>query len=92
MSARPCGSVDVLARHEGRRLLHEPVRLQSAGALTRRPRAARALPGLSAGWRLAQQSREPGLPVIDITHDIFPVHRIADRVAITENGEKGADV
>jgi simple sugar transport system ATP-binding protein len=41
---------------------------------------------------IAQQPREQGLLVIYITHDIFQVHRIADRVVIMENGEKVADV
>jgi simple sugar transport system ATP-binding protein len=41
---------------------------------------------------IAQQLREQGLLVIYITHDIFQVHRIADRVVIMENGEKVADV
>jgi simple sugar transport system ATP-binding protein len=30
--------------------------------------------------------------VIYITHDIFQVHRIAERIVIMENGEKIADV
>jgi simple sugar transport system ATP-binding protein len=41
---------------------------------------------------IALQLREQGLLVIYITHDIFQVHRIADRVVIMENGEKVADV
>jgi simple sugar transport system ATP-binding protein len=41
---------------------------------------------------IAQQLRAQGLLVIYITHDIFQVHRIADRVVIMENGEKVADV
>lgn len=41
---------------------------------------------------IAQQLRDQGLLVIYITHDIFQVHRIADRVVIMENGEKVADV
>ncbi|MFQ5971838.1 MAG: ATP-binding cassette domain-containing protein [Alphaproteobacteria bacterium] len=41
---------------------------------------------------LAQQLRDQGLLVIYITHDIFQVHRIADRVVILENGEKITDV
>jgi simple sugar transport system ATP-binding protein len=40
---------------------------------------------------LAQQLRQQGLLVIYITHDIFQVHRLADRVVIMENGEKIAD-
>ena len=40
---------------------------------------------------IAQQLKEQGLLVIYITHDIFQVHRIADRVVIMENGEKVAD-
>jgi simple sugar transport system ATP-binding protein len=42
--------------------------------------------------QIAQQLREQGLLVIYITHDIFQVHRIADRGVIMENGEKVADV
>jgi ABC-type sugar transport system, ATPase component len=30
--------------------------------------------------------------VIYITHDIFQIHRIADRIVIMENGRKVADV
>jgi len=41
---------------------------------------------------LAQQLRDQGLLVIYITHDIFQVHRIAERIVIMENGEKIADV
>lgn len=41
---------------------------------------------------LARQLRDQGLLVIYITHDIFQVHRIADRVVILENGRKIADV
>ena len=40
---------------------------------------------------LAQQLRDQGLLVIYITHDIFQVHRIADRIVILENGEKIVD-
>ena len=40
---------------------------------------------------LAQQLRDQGLLVIYITHDIFQVHRIADRIVILENGEKILD-
>jgi simple sugar transport system ATP-binding protein len=41
---------------------------------------------------LAQQLREQGLLVIYITHDIFQVHRLADRIIVMENGEKITDV
>lgn len=41
---------------------------------------------------LAVQLKEQGLLVIYITHDIFQVHRLADRIVIMENGEKVADV
>lgn len=41
---------------------------------------------------LAQQLRDQGLLVIYITHDIFQVHRIAERIIVLENGEKIADV
>jgi simple sugar transport system ATP-binding protein len=41
---------------------------------------------------LAIQLKEQGLLVIYITHDIFQVHRIADRIVILENGVKIADV
>lgn len=41
---------------------------------------------------LAQQMRDQNLLVIYITHDIFQVHRIADRIVILENGEKITDV
>ena len=41
---------------------------------------------------LAKQMRDQGLLVIYITHDIFQVHRIADRIIIMENGEKITDV
>ncbi|MGB0664530.1 MAG: ATP-binding cassette domain-containing protein [Pontibacterium sp.] len=40
---------------------------------------------------LAVQLKEQGLLVIYITHDIFQVHKLADRVVIMENGEKVAD-
>lgn len=40
---------------------------------------------------LARQLRDAGLLVIYITHDIFQVHRLADRVVIMENGEKIED-
>jgi simple sugar transport system ATP-binding protein len=40
---------------------------------------------------LALQLRDQGLLVIYITHDIFQVHRIADRVVILENGRKVID-
>jgi simple sugar transport system ATP-binding protein len=39
---------------------------------------------------IAQQLRE-GLLAIQITRDIFQVHRIADGVVIMENGAKVAD-
>ena len=41
---------------------------------------------------LALQLRDSGLAVIYITHDIFQVHRLADRIVILENGEKLADI
>lgn len=41
---------------------------------------------------LALQLRDQGLLVIYITHDIFQVHRLADRIVILENGQKIADV
>ncbi len=41
---------------------------------------------------LALQMKEQGLLVIYITHDIFQVHRLADRIVIMENGAKVADV
>ena len=41
---------------------------------------------------LAKQLRDQGLLVIFITHDIFQVHRLADRIVIMENGRKVADV
>lgn len=40
---------------------------------------------------LAVSLKEQGLLVIYITHDIFQVHRLADRVVIMENGEKIED-
>jgi simple sugar transport system ATP-binding protein len=40
---------------------------------------------------LAVQLKEQGLLVIYITHDIFQVHKLADRIVIMENGEKIAD-
>ena len=40
---------------------------------------------------LALQLRDQGLLVIYITHDIFQVHRLADRIVIMENGEKIED-
>jgi len=40
---------------------------------------------------LAVQLKEQGLLVIYITHDIFQVHKLADRVVIMENGEKIED-
>src|SRR5258708_10291245 len=41
---------------------------------------------------LALQLRDQGLLVIYITHDIFQVHRLADRIVILENGRKVVDV
>ena len=41
---------------------------------------------------LATQLRDQGLLVIYITHDIFQVHRLCDRIVILENGAKIADV
>jgi simple sugar transport system ATP-binding protein len=41
---------------------------------------------------LALQLRDQGLLVIYITHDIFQVHKLADRIVILENGEKITDV
>jgi simple sugar transport system ATP-binding protein len=41
---------------------------------------------------LAVQLKQQGLLVIYITHDIFQIHRIADRIVIMENGRKVADV
>lgn len=40
---------------------------------------------------LALQLRDQGLLVIYITHDVFQVHRLADRIVILENGRKVAD-
>lgn len=40
---------------------------------------------------LAVQLKEQGLLVIYITHDIFQVHKLADRIVIMENGEKIED-
>ncbi|WP_172330121.1 ATP-binding cassette domain-containing protein [Mangrovicoccus sp. HB161399] len=40
---------------------------------------------------LAVQLKEQGLLVIYITHDIFQVHKLADRIVIMENGEKVED-
>jgi len=40
---------------------------------------------------LAVQLKEQGLLVIYITHDIFQVHKLADRIIIMENGEKIED-
>jgi simple sugar transport system ATP-binding protein len=40
---------------------------------------------------LALQLRDQGLLVIYITHDIFQVHRLADRIIILENGRKVID-
>lgn len=41
---------------------------------------------------LAVQLKQQGLLVIYITHDIFQIHRIADRIVIMENGRKIADL
>jgi simple sugar transport system ATP-binding protein len=41
---------------------------------------------------LAVQLKQQGLLVIYITHDIFQIHRIADRIVVLENGRKVADV
>ncbi len=41
---------------------------------------------------LAVQLKQQGLLVIYITHDIFQIHRIADRIVIMENGRKVSDV
>lgn len=41
---------------------------------------------------LAMQLRDQGVLVIYITHDIFQVHRLCDRIIIMENGEKVVDV
>ncbi|MFC3057725.1 ATP-binding cassette domain-containing protein [Paenirhodobacter populi] len=40
---------------------------------------------------LAVSLKEQGLLVIYITHDIFQVHKLADRIVIMENGEKIED-
>lgn len=40
---------------------------------------------------LAVQLKEQGLLVIYITHDIFQVHKLADRIVIMENGVKVED-
>lgn len=40
---------------------------------------------------LAVELKEQGLLVIYITHDIFQVHKLADRIVIMENGEKVED-
>jgi simple sugar transport system ATP-binding protein len=40
---------------------------------------------------LAVQLKKQGLLVIYITHDIFQVHKLADRIVIMENGEKIED-
>ena len=42
--------------------------------------------------QLAKDLRDKGLLVIYITHDIFQVHRLADRIVILENGVKITDV
>ena len=41
---------------------------------------------------LALQLKDQGLLVIYITHDIFQVHRLADRIVILENGRKVVDI
>jgi len=41
---------------------------------------------------LAVQLKQQGLLVIYITHDIFQIHRIADRIVVLENGRKVEDV
>jgi simple sugar transport system ATP-binding protein len=41
---------------------------------------------------IALQLREQGLLVIYISHDIFQIHRIAERIIIMENGRKVVDV
>ena len=41
---------------------------------------------------LAAQLKRRGLLVIYITHDIFQIHRIADRIVIMENGLLVTDV
>ncbi|MGX9576576.1 ATP-binding cassette domain-containing protein [Mesorhizobium sp. f-mel] len=40
---------------------------------------------------LAVQLKNQGLLVVYITHDIFQVHKLADRIVIMENGEKIQD-
>jgi simple sugar transport system ATP-binding protein len=41
---------------------------------------------------IAVQLKEQGLLVIYISHDIFQIHRIAERIIIMENGRKVVDV
>jgi simple sugar transport system ATP-binding protein len=41
---------------------------------------------------IALQLKEQGLLVIYISHDIFQIHRIAERIIILENGRKVVDV
>ena len=41
---------------------------------------------------IALQLKEQGLLVIYISHDIFQIHRIAERVIILENGRKILDI
>lgn len=41
---------------------------------------------------VAKQLRDQRLLVIFITHDVFHVHRLADRIVIMEDGEKIVDV
>jgi simple sugar transport system ATP-binding protein len=41
---------------------------------------------------IALQLKEQGLLVIYISHDIFQIHRIAERIIIMENGRKVVDV
>jgi simple sugar transport system ATP-binding protein len=41
---------------------------------------------------IALQLKEQGLLVIYISHDIFQIHRIAERIVIMENGRKVVDV
>ena len=41
---------------------------------------------------LAVQLKQQGRLVIYITHDIFQIHRIADRIVILENGRKVTDI
>jgi len=40
---------------------------------------------------LRQMTLDLQIPVIYITHDVFQVHRLADRIVILENGRKVAD-